>query len=169
MTDLLPHPPPRPSASWQPSTPKPAICRSMCCAPSGTRTPARYGACPVWPPSGRSIAGMKTGRKPPSLGHRQRPVRASPQGHRRRHPPRRRTPRLPDQGAALVPRKSHRQPGAFKLDVGVLDTGITELMYAELERLIDDAKGANPPPDGPRDQHGNPWPALCGGRLLPRG
>lgn len=31
-------------------------------------------------------------------------------------------------------------PGTFKLDVGVLDTGITELMYAELERLIDDAK-----------------------------
>lgn len=33
------------------------------------------------------------------------------------------------------------EPGTFKLDVGVLDTGITELMYAELERLIDDAKG----------------------------
>ncbi|WP_270809050.1 phage tail protein I [Aeromonas sp. QDB08] len=31
-------------------------------------------------------------------------------------------------------------PGTFKLDVGVLDTGITEQMYAELERLIDDAK-----------------------------
>lgn len=31
-------------------------------------------------------------------------------------------------------------PGTFKLDVGVLDTGITETMYAELERLIDDAK-----------------------------
>lgn len=32
------------------------------------------------------------------------------------------------------------EPGTFKLDVGVLDTGITEPMYAELERLIDDAK-----------------------------
>lgn len=30
--------------------------------------------------------------------------------------------------------------GTFQLDVGVLDTGITEEMYAELERLIDDAK-----------------------------
>ena len=30
--------------------------------------------------------------------------------------------------------------GTFHLDVGVLDTGITEEMYAELERLIDDAK-----------------------------
>jgi len=32
------------------------------------------------------------------------------------------------------------EPGTFKLDVGVLDTGINEPMYAELERLIDDAK-----------------------------
>ncbi len=30
--------------------------------------------------------------------------------------------------------------GTFRLDVGVLDTGITEEMYLELERLIDDAK-----------------------------
>lgn len=30
--------------------------------------------------------------------------------------------------------------GTFHLDVGVMDTGITEEMYAELERLIDDAK-----------------------------
>lgn len=30
--------------------------------------------------------------------------------------------------------------GTFRLDIGVLDTGITEEMYAELERLIDDAK-----------------------------
>lgn len=30
--------------------------------------------------------------------------------------------------------------GTFKLDVGVLDTGITEEMYQELERLIADAK-----------------------------
>ncbi len=30
--------------------------------------------------------------------------------------------------------------GTFRLDVGVLDTGITEEMYRELERLIDDAK-----------------------------
>lgn len=31
-------------------------------------------------------------------------------------------------------------PGTFALLVGVLDTGITEEMYIELERLIDDAK-----------------------------
>ena len=31
-------------------------------------------------------------------------------------------------------------PGTFKLDVGVLEQGITEQMYLELERLIDDAK-----------------------------
>jgi phage tail P2-like protein len=31
-------------------------------------------------------------------------------------------------------------PGSFALKVGVLDTGITEEMYLELERLIDDAK-----------------------------
>ena len=31
-------------------------------------------------------------------------------------------------------------PGTFALKVGVLDTGITEQMYQELERLIDDAK-----------------------------
>ncbi|MGO4813360.1 phage tail protein I [Cupriavidus sp. 2MCAB6] len=30
--------------------------------------------------------------------------------------------------------------GTFQLDVGVLDAGITEEMYLELERLIDDAK-----------------------------
>ncbi|NWF07937.1 phage tail protein I [Pseudomonas salomonii] len=32
------------------------------------------------------------------------------------------------------------EPGTFALKVGVLETGITEEMYAELERLIDDAK-----------------------------
>lgn len=32
------------------------------------------------------------------------------------------------------------QRGTFRLRVGVLNTGITEEMYAELERLIDDAK-----------------------------
>lgn len=31
-------------------------------------------------------------------------------------------------------------PGTFALKVGVLDTGITDEMYQELERLIDDAK-----------------------------
>lgn len=31
-------------------------------------------------------------------------------------------------------------PGTFALRIGVLDTGITEEMYGELERLIDDAK-----------------------------
>ncbi|AJI94978.1 phage tail protein I [Yersinia ruckeri] len=34
-------------------------------------------------------------------------------------------------------------PGTFRLDVGVLETGITEEMYRELERLIDDAKPAS--------------------------
>lgn len=32
------------------------------------------------------------------------------------------------------------QPGTFRLDVGVLETGITDEMYIELERLIADAK-----------------------------
>lgn len=32
------------------------------------------------------------------------------------------------------------EPGTFALRVGVLDTGITEEMYQELDRLIDDAK-----------------------------
>ncbi|MGU5593073.1 phage tail protein I [Aeromonas sanarellii] len=31
-------------------------------------------------------------------------------------------------------------PGTFKLDISVLDTGITETMYQELERLIADSK-----------------------------
>lgn len=31
-------------------------------------------------------------------------------------------------------------PGTFRLRIGVLETGITEEMYGELERLIDDAK-----------------------------
>lgn len=31
-------------------------------------------------------------------------------------------------------------PGTFKLSIGVLDTGITDEMYAELDRLIADAK-----------------------------
>ncbi|MCG7389927.1 phage tail protein I [Pantoea sp. YU22] len=36
--------------------------------------------------------------------------------------------------------KTGEAPGTFRLDVGVLDTGITEAMYNELERLIADAK-----------------------------
>ncbi|MEN4684523.1 phage tail protein I [Pantoea agglomerans] len=36
--------------------------------------------------------------------------------------------------------KTNEAPGTFRLDVGVLDTGITEEMYNELERLIADAK-----------------------------
>ncbi|MGA4081118.1 phage tail protein I [Ralstonia nicotianae] len=35
--------------------------------------------------------------------------------------------------------------GSFRLDVGVLQTGINETMYAELERLIDDAKPCSRP------------------------
>jgi phage tail P2-like protein len=36
--------------------------------------------------------------------------------------------------------QTNDEPGTFRLDVGVLDTGITEEMYNELERLIADAK-----------------------------
>lgn len=36
--------------------------------------------------------------------------------------------------------QTHDNPGTFQLDVGVLETGITEEMYLELERLIADAK-----------------------------
>ncbi|MEQ9721133.1 phage tail protein I [Yersinia alsatica] len=36
--------------------------------------------------------------------------------------------------------KTNETPGTFRLDVGVLETGITEEMYPELERLIFDAK-----------------------------
>ncbi|APF87469.1 phage tail protein I [Ralstonia solanacearum] len=35
--------------------------------------------------------------------------------------------------------------GSLRLDVGVLQTGINEAMYAELERLIDDAKPCSRP------------------------
>ncbi|MGA4210550.1 phage tail protein I [Ralstonia nicotianae] len=35
--------------------------------------------------------------------------------------------------------------GSFRLDVGVLQTGIDEAMYVELERLIDDAKPCSRP------------------------
>ena len=41
--------------------------------------------------------------------------------------------------------KTDETPGTFRLDVGVLETGITDEMYFELERLIDDAK--------PRSRH----------------
>ena len=36
--------------------------------------------------------------------------------------------------------KTNETPGTFRLDVGVLETGITDEMYFELERLIDGAK-----------------------------
>ena len=56
--------------------------------------------------------------------------------------------------------------GTFKLDIGVLDTGITEAMYQELERLIADAK--------PMTRHLTGWPSAwrpaassIWGRLLP--
>ncbi len=35
------------------------------------------------------------------------------------------------------------EPGTFRLVVGVLDNGITDEMYQELERLIEDAKPAS--------------------------
>ncbi|MGP3592659.1 phage tail protein I [Vagococcus sp. WN89Y] len=34
-------------------------------------------------------------------------------------------------------------PGTFRLDIGVLETGISEEMYTEMERLIADAKPAS--------------------------
>lgn len=34
-------------------------------------------------------------------------------------------------------------PGTFRLDIGVLETGIDEEMYEEMERLIEDAKPAS--------------------------
>ncbi|SUW63505.1 Bacteriophage P2-related tail formation protein [Buttiauxella agrestis] len=34
-------------------------------------------------------------------------------------------------------------PGTFRLDIGVLESGITEEMYYEMERLIADAKAAS--------------------------
>lgn len=34
-------------------------------------------------------------------------------------------------------------PGTFRLDIGVLESGITEEMYLEMERLIADAKPAS--------------------------
>ncbi len=36
--------------------------------------------------------------------------------------------------------QNNAAPGTFRLDIGVLETGITEEMYNELERLISDAK-----------------------------
>ncbi|EFI8105785.1 phage tail protein I, partial [Escherichia coli] len=35
------------------------------------------------------------------------------------------------------------EPGTFKVDVGTLDSGVTEEMYLEMERLIADAKPAS--------------------------
>ena len=34
-------------------------------------------------------------------------------------------------------------PGTFRIDIGVLESGITEEMYLEMERLIADAKPAS--------------------------
>lgn len=39
--------------------------------------------------------------------------------------------------------KTNETPGTFRLDIGVLETGITEEMYRELEALIFDAKPAS--------------------------
>lgn len=36
-----------------------------------------------------------------------------------------------------------RPAGTFRLDIGVLESGITEEMYLEMERLIADAKPAS--------------------------
>lgn len=36
--------------------------------------------------------------------------------------------------------QSNDPPGTFRLDIGVLETGITEEMYLEMERMIADAK-----------------------------
>ncbi|MFS7198232.1 phage tail protein I [Rahnella inusitata] len=39
--------------------------------------------------------------------------------------------------------ETNDEPGTFRLDIGVLETGITEEMYLEMERLIADAKPAS--------------------------
>lgn len=39
--------------------------------------------------------------------------------------------------------ESDDPPGTFRVDIGVLETGITEEMYYEMERLIADAKPAS--------------------------
>jgi phage tail P2-like protein len=39
--------------------------------------------------------------------------------------------------------ETNDEPGTFRLDIGVLETGITEDMYLEMERLIADAKPAS--------------------------
>lgn len=39
--------------------------------------------------------------------------------------------------------ENNEQPGTFRLDIGVLETGISEEMYQEMERLIADAKPAS--------------------------
>jgi len=39
--------------------------------------------------------------------------------------------------------QSNDEPGTFRLDIGVLESGITEEMYLEMERLIADAKAAS--------------------------
>ena len=48
-------------------------------------------------------------------------------------------PGVSDPGAGWWQETPAATPGTFKLDIGVLDTGITETMYQELERLIADA------------------------------
>lgn len=39
--------------------------------------------------------------------------------------------------------ETNSPPGTFRLDIGVLESGITEEMYQEMERLIADAKPAS--------------------------
>ncbi|WP_455425789.1 phage tail protein I [Dryocola sp. LX212] len=39
--------------------------------------------------------------------------------------------------------QTNDEPGTFRLDIGVLESGITEEMYFEMERLIADAKAAS--------------------------
>lgn len=39
--------------------------------------------------------------------------------------------------------QTNEAPGTFRLDIGVMETGITEATYFELERLIFDAKPAS--------------------------
>ncbi|MCC8364988.1 phage tail protein I [Xenorhabdus sp. PB61.4] len=39
--------------------------------------------------------------------------------------------------------QNHDAPGTFRLDIGVMEIGITEATYYELERLISDAKPAS--------------------------
>ncbi|MEN4716069.1 phage tail protein I [Pantoea agglomerans] len=67
--------------------------------------------------------------------------------------------------------KTNNEPSTFRLDIGVLETGITEVMYLEMERLIADANPASRHLIGltiPQDIKGDVYigAAHCLGELL---